>query len=64
MKKLKLILDFSGLTLNKEKNLSNQKENSQMIKFKKLLISRENFAQRKTERTLLLSTKKVLTLHH
>jgi hypothetical protein len=59
MKKLKLILDFSGLTLNKEKNLSNQKENSQMIKFKKLLISRENFAQRKMERTLLLSTKKV-----
>jgi hypothetical protein len=53
MKKLKLILDFSGPTLNKEKNLSNLKENSQMIKFKKLLISRENFAQRKMERTLL-----------
>jgi hypothetical protein len=64
MKRLKSILDFSGPTLNKEKNLLNLKENLQTIKFRKSLILKENFAQKKMERTSLLLTKKVLTLLH
>jgi len=64
MKRLKSTLDFSGPTLNKEKNLLNLKENLQTIKFRKLLILKENFVQKKMEKTSLLLTKKVLTLLH